>query len=203
MLAAASGQPEPTPLTGYIVSLVYSWTHVYPEVAAAPALTSIALEKIAIVTQECIPVIAAAYSDQPLTAYVEAAVLMQTPWSDLLERNAAGRQSISAPVLVVQGGGPTGSRRHDRGVGPPVVSARDRCATQALSRGGPWCGHCRGDARHAGVGHRPDGRETGRLDVLIVRGNSKSLLAQTKEPILRTEAASCSRSRTEALSRDQ
>ena len=52
-----------------------------PRGRGSPALTSIALEKIAIVTQECIPVIAAAYSDQPLTAYVEAAVLMQTPWS--------------------------------------------------------------------------------------------------------------------------
>ena len=161
-----------------------------PRSRLAPALTSIALEKIDIVTQECIPVIAAAYSDQPLAAYVEAAVLMQTPVVRSLGAKC-GRETAD------QRAGPGGARHsrslvpadHDRGVGPPVVSARDRCTTQALSRGGPWCGHCRGDARHAGVGHRPDGRETGRLDVLIVRGNSKSLLAQTKEPILRTEGS--------------
>ena len=34
VLAAASGQAEPTPLTGYIVTLVYSWSQVYFQVAA-------------------------------------------------------------------------------------------------------------------------------------------------------------------------
>jgi pimeloyl-ACP methyl ester carboxylesterase len=103
VLAAASGQPEPTPLTGYIVSLAYAWSHVYPEVAAAPALTPAALEKIDIVTRECIPTIATAYGDRPLADYVDAALLMAAPWAALLERNAAGRQPIGAPVLVVQG----------------------------------------------------------------------------------------------------
>ena len=34
-----AGGPAPSPLTGYIVTLVYAWSQVYPEVAAAPALT--------------------------------------------------------------------------------------------------------------------------------------------------------------------
>ena len=105
LAAATSGQAAtaPTPLTGYIVTLVYAWSHVYPEAAAAPAFTPAALAKIDLVTRECIPDIAAAYSDRPLTDYVDAAVLMAAPWDILLERNAAGRKPISAPVMVVQG----------------------------------------------------------------------------------------------------
>jgi pimeloyl-ACP methyl ester carboxylesterase len=106
LAAATRGQPEPappTPLTGYIVALAYSWSHVYPDVASAPALTLVALEKIDLVTRKCIPTIAAAYADRPLADYVDAAVLMAPPWAALLEQNAAGRQPISAPVLVVQG----------------------------------------------------------------------------------------------------
>jgi pimeloyl-ACP methyl ester carboxylesterase len=103
VLAAAIGQPEPTPLTGYIVTLAYAWSQIYPEAAAAPALTPAALEKIDLVTYECIPTIAAAYADRPLTDYVDAAVLTAEPWTTLLERNAAGRLPIDAPVLVVQG----------------------------------------------------------------------------------------------------
>jgi pimeloyl-ACP methyl ester carboxylesterase len=104
VLAAASGQPEPTPLTGYIVALVYAWSQIYPEAAAAPALTPAALANIDLVTHECIPAIAAAYGDRPLAHYADTAVLMAPPWADLLEQNAAGRLPISAPVLVVQGG---------------------------------------------------------------------------------------------------
>jgi pimeloyl-ACP methyl ester carboxylesterase len=105
LAAATSGQAAtaPTPLTGYIVTLVYTWSHVYPEAAAAPALMPAALAKLDLVTRACIPEIAAAYSDRPLADYVDAAVLKAPPWAELLERNAAGRQPISAPVLVVQG----------------------------------------------------------------------------------------------------
>jgi pimeloyl-ACP methyl ester carboxylesterase len=105
LAAATSGEAAtaPTPLTGYIVTLVYAWSHVYPEAAAAPAFLPAALAKIDLVTHECIPDIAAAYSDRSLTDYVDALVLMAVPWDILLERNAAGRQPISAPVLVVQG----------------------------------------------------------------------------------------------------
>jgi pimeloyl-ACP methyl ester carboxylesterase len=103
ILVAARGQPEPTPLTGYIVTLVYAWSHVYPDAAAAPAFLPAALAKIDLVTDECIPEIAAAFGDRPLADYVDTAVLMAAPWAELLERNAAGRQPISEPVLVVQG----------------------------------------------------------------------------------------------------
>jgi pimeloyl-ACP methyl ester carboxylesterase len=103
LAAATSGEAAPTPLTGYIVTLVYAWSHVYPEAAAAPALMPAALAKIDLVTRECVPAIAAAYNDRPLADYVDAAVLNGPPWDNLLERNAAGRQPISAPVLVVQG----------------------------------------------------------------------------------------------------
>jgi pimeloyl-ACP methyl ester carboxylesterase len=103
LAAAMSGQPAPTPLTGYIVSLIASWNDVYSEVAARPALTPAAQATLDLVHQECIPAIAAAYSDQPLAGYVDAAVLTTAPWSDLLTQNAAGRQPINAPVLVVQG----------------------------------------------------------------------------------------------------
>jgi pimeloyl-ACP methyl ester carboxylesterase len=103
VLAAASGQPEPTPLTGYIVSLVAAWSTVYPETASAPVLTPAALAKIELLTRACIPVIAGAYADRPLADYVDTAVLTAAPWAALLERNAAGGQPIGAPVLVVQG----------------------------------------------------------------------------------------------------
>lgn len=103
LAAATSGQAEPTPLTGYIVTLVYAWSQVYPQVASAPVLTPTALEKVDIVIRECIPTIAAAYADRLLADYIDAAVLRAAPWADLLERNAAGRQPVSAPVLVVQG----------------------------------------------------------------------------------------------------
>jgi len=105
LAAATSGEAAtaPTPLTGYIVTLVYTWSHVYPEAAAAPALMPAALAKIDLVTRECIPDIAAAYGDRSLADYVDVAVLMAAPWVEFLERNAAGRQPISAPVLVVQG----------------------------------------------------------------------------------------------------
>ncbi|MCD6033766.1 MAG: hypothetical protein K0S78_5952 [Thermomicrobiales bacterium] len=103
ILAAASGQPEPTPLTGYMVSLIAAWSHAYPETAAALALTPAALAETDLLTHECIPTIAAAFADRPLAHYVDTAVLMGAPWDALLERNAAGRQPIGAPVLVVQG----------------------------------------------------------------------------------------------------
>jgi pimeloyl-ACP methyl ester carboxylesterase len=106
ILAAATSDEAatvPAPLTGYIVTLVYVWSHVYPEAAAAPAFLPAALAKIDLLTRECIPGIVAAYSDRLLTDYVDATVLMAPPWDILLERNAAGRQPISAPVLVVQG----------------------------------------------------------------------------------------------------
>jgi pimeloyl-ACP methyl ester carboxylesterase len=105
LAAATSGQAAsaPTPLTGYIVTLVYAWSHVYPEVALTPALMPAALAKIDLVTRDCISDIAAAYGDRPLADYVDSAVLMAPPWDALLERNAAGRMPISVPVLVVQG----------------------------------------------------------------------------------------------------
>jgi len=105
LAAATSGQAKsaPTPLTGYIVTLVYAWSHVYPEVASFPALTPVALEKVGLVTRECISTVAAAYADRPLDDYVDSAVLLAPPWATLLERNAAGRQPIGVPVLVVQG----------------------------------------------------------------------------------------------------
>jgi pimeloyl-ACP methyl ester carboxylesterase len=101
--AAMKGQPAPTPLTGYIVALVHAWSHVYPEAASVPALTPAALAKVDLVTWECISAIVAAFGDRPLTDYVDAAVLLDAPWDALLERNAAGRRAIGAPVLVVQG----------------------------------------------------------------------------------------------------
>ena len=97
------GATAPTPLTGYIVTLVSAWSQVYPETAAAPALTPAALAKLDLVTDACIPEVAAAYGDRPLADYIDAAVLMAPPWDILLERNAAGRLPISAPILVVQG----------------------------------------------------------------------------------------------------
>jgi pimeloyl-ACP methyl ester carboxylesterase len=105
LAAATSGEAAtaPTPLTGYIVTLVDAWSHVYPEAAAAPAFTPAALAKLDRVTHACIPDVADAYGDRPLADYVDAAVLMAAPWDILLERNAAGRQPIRAPVLVVQG----------------------------------------------------------------------------------------------------
>ena len=103
ILEAASAQAEPTPLTGYIVALAYAWSQVYPEAASAPALMPAALAKIDVVTHECIPAIAAAYADRPLVDYVDTTALTAAPWDALLERNAAGRQPIGAPVLVVQG----------------------------------------------------------------------------------------------------
>jgi pimeloyl-ACP methyl ester carboxylesterase len=106
VLAAATSGPAataPTPLTGYIVTLVSAWNHIYPETAAAPALTPAALAKLDLVTSACIPDVAAAYGDRPLADYIDAAVLMAPPWDILLERNAAGRMRISAPVMVVQG----------------------------------------------------------------------------------------------------
>jgi pimeloyl-ACP methyl ester carboxylesterase len=106
VLAAATNGPgatAPTPLTGYIVTLVSAWSQVYPEAAAVPALTPAALAKLDLVTHECIPEVAAAYGDRPLADYIDAAVLLAPPWDILLERNAAGRLPISAPILVVQG----------------------------------------------------------------------------------------------------
>jgi pimeloyl-ACP methyl ester carboxylesterase len=103
LAAAAQGQTEPSSLTGYIVSLVSAWRHVYPEVAAAPALTPAALEKLGLVTRECVPTVAAAYADRPLTDYVDVAALETAPWAGLLAQNAAGQQRIDMPVLVAQG----------------------------------------------------------------------------------------------------
>jgi alpha-beta hydrolase superfamily lysophospholipase len=105
ILAAAAGQSSagPTLLTGYIVALASAWSQIYPELAEVSVLTPAALEKIDVVTQDCIPAIAAAYDDRPLAEYVDIPVLMAAAWTDLLERNAAGRQPIAAPVLVVQG----------------------------------------------------------------------------------------------------
>jgi pimeloyl-ACP methyl ester carboxylesterase len=103
LAAAAREQTEPSPLTGYIVSLVDAWSHVYPAVASTPALTPAALAKIDLVTRECIPTVAAAYGDRPLSEYVDVAALEAAPWASLLGHNAAGRQRIDIPVLVVQG----------------------------------------------------------------------------------------------------
>ena len=57
LAAATSGQAAtaPTPLTGYIVTLVSAWSHVYPETAATPAFTPAALAKLDLVTRACIP----------------------------------------------------------------------------------------------------------------------------------------------------
>ncbi|MFN8589818.1 MAG: alpha/beta fold hydrolase [Thermomicrobiales bacterium] len=103
LAAATSGPPEPTPLTGYIVTLVASWSSVYPELAAAPALTDAALTRIDLLETECIPTVAADFADRPLADYVDVAVLQASPWSERIEQNAAGRQPIAAPVLVLQG----------------------------------------------------------------------------------------------------
>lgn len=103
LAAAASGPPEPTPLTGYIVTLVASWSEVYPELATAPGLTAAARAHRDLLAHECIPAVTAAYGDRPLADYVNIETLLGQPWTGRIEQNAAGRQPIAAPVLVVQG----------------------------------------------------------------------------------------------------
>ena len=57
LAAATSGEAAtaPTPLTGYIVTLVSAWSQVYPETAATPAFTPAALAKLDLVTRAVHP----------------------------------------------------------------------------------------------------------------------------------------------------
>jgi acetyl esterase/lipase len=88
---------------GYLPMVISSYADTYPEAHAESALTTAALERIAVLDEGCADEIMSAYASLD-AILVDQSLWSNDPWRSLVELNEPGRDRVEAPVLIIHGG---------------------------------------------------------------------------------------------------
>jgi acetyl esterase/lipase len=88
---------------GYLPMLIESYSETYPQARAEAALTTAALERIAVLDESCADEIMSTYASLDAIV-VDQSLWNNEPWRSLVELNEPGRGEVEAPVLIIHGG---------------------------------------------------------------------------------------------------
>jgi len=102
-LAVLSNTLSGSYFRGYLPMVISSYAETYPDAHAESALTTAALERIAVVDEACADEIMSIYASLD-AILVDQSVWITEPWKSLAELNEPGRGKVEAPVLIIHGG---------------------------------------------------------------------------------------------------
>ena len=88
---------------GYLPMLIESYAETYLEAEAEAALTTAALERIAVLDESCADEIMNTYASLDAIV-VDPSLWNNEPWRSLVELNEPGRGEVEVPVLIIHGG---------------------------------------------------------------------------------------------------
>ena len=88
---------------GYLPMLIESYSDTYPQAEAQAALTTAALERIAVLDESCADEIMNTYASLDAIV-VDPSMWRNEPWRSLVELNEPGRGKVDVPVLIIHGG---------------------------------------------------------------------------------------------------
>jgi pimeloyl-ACP methyl ester carboxylesterase len=101
-LAVLSNTLSDSYFRGYLPMVISSYAETYPDAPVESALTTAALERIAVVDEGCADEIMSTYASLD-AILVDQSLWSSEPWRSLVELNEPGRGKVEAPVLIIHG----------------------------------------------------------------------------------------------------